>query len=538
MASRTIWDASKVSLATLTATARQRHLTLVIVALVLIATGITAPFGATQLRRIDGFIPATEPVIVICDLFTAALLASYARIMGSRGLLLLAGGYLYNALIIIPHALTFPGAFAPSGLLGARLQTTPWLFIFWHFGLPVSVIGYACIKDEQRVLTRSTFYWSAAFVIGLVFVVTWIATVHGGALPTLLVDQLGFTPLANYVTAIDLFIGVLALLALLLRRRKSVLDLWLTVAVVTLVAELGVTTFVIGSRFSLGFYTSRLFSVAASVVVLIALLTETIRQDRRLSRANLALQLERSRKLTSLDVALGAITHEVKQPLASIALNAEAAKRFLGREAPDFKKVSTIIDAIINNSFHANEIIKNIRDLFRNSREDLQQVNMNDVVTGVLQGLRQDMDHHGVISHVELEAELPTVLGHKGQLQEVVFNLVHNALDAMSSGSIAKRDLRVRTERWGRKAIGIVVEDSGPGIKPDQIGRIFDAFVTTKKSGMGLGLAICRMIVERHGGKLSVSSGIDGARFEMMLPIEQELDLDEQADEIVVAAAD
>jgi len=537
MATRTIWDASKVSLATLTPTARQHQVTIAIVTVVLIATGITAPFGATQLPRIDGFIPATEPLIFVCDLFTAALLASHARIIGSRGLLLLAGGYLFNALMVIPHALTFPGAFAPSGLLGAGLQTTAWLFIFWHFGLPASVIGYTCLKHEDRVLTPATFYWSATFVIGLVLVLTWVATVHGDALPTLLVDRRGFAPLANYVTAIDFIISVLALLALLLRRRKSVLDLWLTVAVVTLVAELGVSTFVIASRFSLGFYTSRLLSVAASIVVLIALLAETIRQDRRLSRANMALQLERSRKLTSLDVALGAITHEVKQPLSSIALNAEAAKRFLGHDAPDLKEVRTIIDAIIHNSFHVNEIVKNIRDLFRNSREDLQQVDMNVVVTGVLRGLRQDMDHHGVTPHVELEAALPTVLGHKGQLQEVIFNLVHNALDAMNSSSIAKRDLRVRTERRGRKAIGIVVEDSGPGIKPEQIGRIFDAFVTTKKSGMGLGLAICRMIVERHGGHLSVSSDIDGARFEIMLPIEQAVDLDQQSAETVVAAA-
>src|SRR3974390_3504214 len=110
---------------------------------------------------------------------------------------------------------------------------------------------------------------------------------------------------------------------------------------------------------------------------------------------------------------------------------------------------------------------------------------MNVVVTRDLRGLRQHMDHHGVTPHVEREAALPTVLGHKGQLQEVIFNLVHNALDAMNSSSIAKRDLRVRTERRGRKAIGIFVEDSGPGIKPEQIGRILDAFVTTTKSGTG-----------------------------------------------------
>ena len=108
MVTRTIWDASKVSLATLTPTARQRRLTLAVVAVLLVATAIVAPFGAIQLRPMDGFIPATEAVIFICDLLIAALLASHAMTIGSRGLLLLAGGFLFDALIVIPHALTFP----------------------------------------------------------------------------------------------------------------------------------------------------------------------------------------------------------------------------------------------------------------------------------------------------------------------------------------------------------------------------------------------------------------------------------------------
>ena len=137
---------------------------------------------------------------------------------------------------------------------------------------------------------------------------------------------------------------------------------------------------------------------------------------------------------------------------------------------------------------------------------------MNDLVTGMLRGLQDHLNNHGIVSHVELETELPTILGHKGQLQEVLFNLFHNALDAMKSSSIAKRILRVRTEKRGRKAIGVFVQDSGPGIVPEYLGQIFDAFVTTKKDGMGMGLAICRMIIERHGGQLSASSGIDTGR--------------------------
>jgi Membrane-associated sensor, integral membrane domain len=161
-------DKFETSIATMTPTAWQRRLTLVLAAIVLIATTIIGPFGAIQLRRIDGFIPATESVIVITDLFTAIPLFSQARVIGSPGLLLLASGYLFSALMVLPHLLTFPGAFAPSGLLGAGLSTTAWLFIFWHLGLPISVIGYAFLIDERHSLARSTIYWSVACISGAV----------------------------------------------------------------------------------------------------------------------------------------------------------------------------------------------------------------------------------------------------------------------------------------------------------------------------------------------------------------------------------
>jgi signal transduction histidine kinase len=536
MATRTIWDASRNSLATLTPTARQRRLTLVVVAVVLVATACIAPFGAIQLRPMDGFIPASEAVIVICDLVIAALLASQAATIGSRGLLLLAGGFLFDALIIVPHALTFPGAFEPAGLLGAGLQTTAWLFIFWHFGLPAAVIGYVCLPRAPRPLTAATVYRDTTLVVGLVVLLTLIATAYGDALPALFADKRSFAPLATYATQFDLAVSVVALLALLARRQKSVFDLWLTVAVVALVAELAVTAFVMTGRFSLGFYASRSLSVAASTTILIALLAETIGQGMRLARANLALQIERSRKLTTLDAALGAITHEVKQPISSIANNAEAAKMMLDGPAPDLKELRAIAGDILDSSLRTNEIFKDIRALFTNSREDLQQVDMNGVVSGVLQGLRADLNEHGVVPRIELDTELPAIFGHKGQLQEVVFNLIHNALDAMKVNSRSGRTLHVRTEKRGRKAIGISVQDSGPGIEPGQMERIFDPFVTTKKDGMGLGLSICRMIVELHGGRLSASSDIGtGARFELMLPIKPAVDLDKQSTEEAIA---
>jgi hypothetical protein len=194
----------------MTPTVRQRRLTLVLAAIVLIATTIIAPFGAVQLRRIDGFIPATESALIILDFVTAVLLFSQSRIIGSRGLLLLASGYLFSALVVLPHLLTFPGAFAPAGLLGAGLSTTAWLFIFWHLGLPISVIGYAYMIDERRDLSPSAIYFSVTFVIGLACVLTWIVAVHDGSLPALFVDQIGLTPLANHVTSIDFAVSVVA----------------------------------------------------------------------------------------------------------------------------------------------------------------------------------------------------------------------------------------------------------------------------------------------------------------------------------------
>ena len=218
----TVVDKFEPSIATMKPTVRQRRLTLVLAAFVLIATGIIAPFGAVRLPKIDGFIPAIESAIIITDFFTAVLLFGQSRIIGSRGLLLLASGYLFSALIVVPHILTFPGAFAPSGLLGAGLSTTAWIFVFWHLGLSVSVIGYAYLIDEKRTLASSAIYWSTTFVIGLACVLTWVA-VHDDALPALFVDQIGFTPWANRITGIEFTIGVVALVVLWLRR-KSVLD--------------------------------------------------------------------------------------------------------------------------------------------------------------------------------------------------------------------------------------------------------------------------------------------------------------------------
>jgi C4-dicarboxylate-specific signal transduction histidine kinase len=135
--------------------------------------------------------------------------------------------------------------------------------------------------------------------------------------------------------------------------------------------------------------------------------------------------------------------------------------------------------------------------------------------------MRKELVDHGVATETELTSELPLVDGHRSQLRQVLFNLVHNAVESMDNTTDRSRVLRLITKVHSRDAIIVAVEDSGPGIDPNRLEGIFDPFITTKADGLGLGLAICRMIVERHGGQLSaLSDGKNGARFQFVLPFE------------------
>jgi signal transduction histidine kinase len=147
-------------------------------------------------------------------------------------------------------------------------------------------------------------------------------------------------------------------------------------------------------------------------------------------------------------------------------------------------------------------------------------VDVNELVRHASQSLFAELTDAGVLVQTEFEPGLPFVDAHKGQLQEVIINLVHNAIEAMRATPARKREVLIRTKRHDDAAIAVYVEDTGPGIDPKQLHAIFDAFVTTKTEGMGLGLAICRRIIEGHNGQLSAfSDGKSGARFEIILPI-------------------
>jgi signal transduction histidine kinase len=232
------------------------------------------------------------------------------------------------------------------------------------------------------------------------------------------------------------------------------------------------------------------------------------------------LQRERNNKLMNLEAMAASISHEVRQPLTSIAANGRAAQRFLGHLPPNVEDARSALNRMIGDSHRASQVFDNIRALFGKADEGYEPIDANELIRAQLATFQGDLEHHGITASVKLLEDLPEIVAHKGQLQQVLINLVRNAIEAMQADKNDHRVLRVSSGRHGDDKIILSIEDSGPGIDPKHAQNIFDAFVTTKSHGMGLGLALCRMIIERHSGELSVSSAHPrGSIFRIVLPI-------------------
>jgi len=253
--------------------------------------------------------------------------------------------------------------------------------------------------------------------------------------------------------------------------------------------------------------------VALSAYVLSALFAE-------LRESATGLRSERDNKLLNARAIVAAIAHEIRQPLTRITTGGSAAQRFLKMVPPEHDKAQTALEGMVNAGHRTSEIIDGFRAFLGTGHQEKQLVDVNEIIDGVLESMSSQLKDRQVEPRLELMSKLPHVYGNRGQLQEVVSNLIVNAIEAMETTSDRSRVLRVRTELRDRKAIGVVVQDSGPGINSNKLSDIFTALVSTKPHGTGLGLAISRMIIDYHGGKLTaLSDGKDGASFEFVLPI-------------------
>jgi signal transduction histidine kinase len=213
------------------------------------------------------------------------------------------------------------------------------------------------------------------------------------------------------------------------------------------------------------------------------------------------------------------IAHEVNQPLTGIVTRASAARRWLTAERPDIDKARAALDQIEASGHRAAEIIKNLKSMFRKDTTDKSAIDINKLIWNVLGLVYIDLRKHQIDLQSELADQLPPVLGNQVQLQQVILNLIMNAIDSMRS--VDPRVLSVRSKLKGRHAVQVSIEDTGIGIDPANVHQIFNALFTTKQNGMGMGLSICRSIIESHDGRIWVSPGINGGSiFQFELPIE------------------
>jgi signal transduction histidine kinase len=502
---------------------RQRRIALASVLILSIVFVITAPFVNYPLRQFNAFIPAFDTAVFICQLITASLLFAEYTVSHSRGLLVLASGYLFTALIVIPHALTFADTFAPTGLLGGGSQSTAWLYLVWHFGFALFVIGYVLLKESDRGTAEykssavGTISSIVTILVALVCGLTWVITAQERYLPRVIGADVSF--MARHVPGIGMFLlGALAL-ALLWRRRRSVLDLCLIVVMFAFLFE--VTRVAVGSysRFSLGFYASRIYSLTAATAVLLVLLSEMITIYARLSTAIIRQRRERERRRMTIDSITASIAHEVNQPLAAIVANGGAALRFLANATPNLDETRAAVTSIVSDAHRAGEVFRSIREMFKKGGQEKAPLNINGLIREVLVLEREEFRANQVLVQTALNDTLPDVKGNRIQLRQVILNLVINAIDAMNSVTNRPRVLLLRSVIAESDGVLVSVEDSGTGIDPKYIDLIFDSFFTTKSQGMGIGLFFCRSIIENHGGRIWATSGNrHGAVLHILLP--------------------
>jgi PAS domain S-box-containing protein len=235
----------------------------------------------------------------------------------------------------------------------------------------------------------------------------------------------------------------------------------------------------------------------------------------RLARA----ELGRVTRRMAMGEMAASIAHEIKQPLAAISANGNAGLRWLTRATPDIERARAVLKRIVSDTQHASEVIDSIRSMFKNEGQAKTMQDVNELIRDALTLVRTEVENQHVSICTELSAELPQVPANQVQLRQVMVNLIANAVDAMSTVANRARDLRIKTEGHKLDGVLITVEDSGIGIEPQNLDRIFDAFFTTKPHGMGMGLSICRSIIESHDGRLSVAPAQPhGSIFHVSLP--------------------
>ena len=245
--------------------------------------------------------------------------------------------------------------------------------------------------------------------------------------------------------------------------------------------------------------------------------TEVRESERRFR--NMQMELAHANRLATLGQLAASITHEVKQPITAALLNTQTAQRFLSRQQPDVERAKKAIDRAVLNGMRVSEVVDRTHALVRKEPVRKDRLEINEAISGVIGLTRGEALKNDVQVRTQLAESLPVIQGNRVQIQQVMLNLIVNAVEAMSQMSDDRRELLISTQAEA-DCVLVAVRDSGPGLSEGDIERAFEAFYTTKSSGLGMGLSICRSIVEDHGGRLWATANVPkGAAFQFTVPV-------------------
>ena len=523
----------------------EKRLALAVVLVSVIVFAMAAPFARSPLAPVPAFIPAYEAALAINDLITAVLLFGQFAQLRSRALLALAAGYLFDAALIVPHALTFPGVFSPGGLLGAGEQTTAWLYVFWHGGFPLFVLAYALLSRRGEVPNAlNGGIWPAIFtvsvgVVAIAIALTALATAGQNLLPTVmrngdysLVVQKGISP------AIWAF-SLVALLALWRRRRTAtVLDVWLMVVMAAWLLDVALSAVIGSSRYDLGWYAGRTYGLLASSFVLIVLLVETKQLYGRLAgaldeserrHADLVRsreELARAQRLEAIGQLTGGVAHDFNNLLTVITGNLDLILRTPG----DATKVRRLAQVAMNATARGEKLTQQLLTFARRQVTRPETVNPNRLIADLTTFLSR-----AVGESIEIATSLSPVLDparlDPAQFEAAILNLVVNARDAMVGGGrvtietaniVLDADYVAHNSEATRGPyVMVAVSDTGTGMPPDVAAKAFDPFFTTKEVGKGSGLGLSQVygFAKSAGGHVRIYTELGvGTTVKLYLP--------------------
>jgi signal transduction histidine kinase/DNA-binding response OmpR family regulator len=554
----------------------ERRLALAVVLFSVAVFAVAAVWAKVQLPAVWAFIPIYESALVVSDLITAVLLFGQCRIARSRALLVLAGGYLFTAAATVGHALTFPGLFAPTGLLGATPQSTAWIYMFWHGGFPLVVIAYVLLRGRpsdsmppQRARMTGSVLSTIALAIGAAVAFTaWAVS----ASPPPIMQGNRYTPTLIFVVSSVWGLNLLALLTLWWRRRPlSVLDLWLTVVMCAWLFDTGLSAVFNAGRFDLGFYAGRVYGLLAATFVLARLLLEDATLRARLLDSHAKEQqrsVELQRVMQQLQDAnaqltesnqqledqsrfksefLANMSHELRTPLNAVIGFSEMLKD--GMAGVLTERQRTFAGHIYKGGHHLLSLINDILDLSKieAGKVDiaLERVTLEATINEALTMVAELARGRSVQVVPQFDGPLGSLQADRRRLKQIVLNLVANAIKftpaggqvSVRVGAVERAHAESAVPGPGQglrmplpagdaaRFVEISVRDTGIGIARDDIEKLFKPFmqisntVTRSVEGTGLGLVMVHRLAELHGGTVAVSSEPgQGSCFTVWLP--------------------